>query len=121
MDESGIGALFGIVMSLVVLGILYGVTRAGATGGMGRNGAIGIRTRATKRSDDAWQAGHAAALPVVRILCVALLILDLVCLALVFLGPAALVPWLGLVPATGVVVGAVLIARAATKGADAAP
>ncbi|CAL8900068.1 hypothetical protein KVA01_09990 [Kocuria varians] len=120
MDESSIGALIGIVSSLMVVAILYGVTRAGATGGMGRNGAVGIRTRATKRSDDAWQAGHAAALPVVRVLCLALLVLDLVCLALVFLGPSALRPWLGLIPAAGIVVAAVVTSRAAAKGADAA-
>lgn len=96
------------------------VTRMGATGGMGRNGAVGIRTRATKRSDDAWQAGHTAALPVVRILCLALLALDVVCVALVFLGPTTLVPWLGLIPAAGIVVAAVVTSRAAAKGACAA-
>ena len=103
-----------------MIAILYGVTRAGATGGISRNGAVGIRTRATKRSDDAWQAGHAAALSVVRILGLALLALDVGCGTLVFLGPTALVPWLGLVPAAGIVVAAVVTSRAAAQGADAA-
>ncbi|WP_431695963.1 SdpI family protein [Kocuria rhizophila] len=120
MHESSIGALISIVSSLVVIAILYGVTRAGATGGMGRNSAVGIRTRATKRSDAAWQAGHAAALPVVRILCLALLVLDVGCGALVLLGPTVLVPWLGLIPAAGIVVAAVITSRAAAQGADAA-
>jgi hypothetical protein len=33
---------------------------------LGRNGSAGIRTRHTKASDEAWAAGHDAALPVVR-------------------------------------------------------
>lgn len=31
-----------------------------------RNGAIGIRTRHTQTSDEAWAAGHAAAVPATR-------------------------------------------------------
>ena len=120
MDESSAGALIGIVMSVVVLGILFVVTRMGASGEMGRNGAVGIRTKATKRSDAAWRAGHAAALPVVRTACLAILILDLVCLALVFLGPAGLVPWLGVIPSVAILVAAVPLVLAARKGAGGA-
>ena len=120
MDESSIGALIGIASSLLVIAVLYGVTRAGATGGMGRNGAVGIRTRATKRSDAAWRAGHAAALPVARTACLAILVLDLVCLALLFLGPAGLVPWLGVIPSVAILAAAVPLVLAAKKGADGA-
>ncbi|MEV8157238.1 SdpI family protein [Kocuria salsicia] len=120
MDESSGGALIGIVMSVVVLGILFMVTRMGASGEMGRNGAVGIRTRATKRSDAAWRAGHAAALPVVRIACLVILVLDLVCLALIFLGPASLVPWLGVIPSVAILAAAVPFVLAAKKGADGA-
>ncbi|XTZ17342.1 SdpI family protein [Micromonospora echinospora] len=54
--------LFGVV---AVPLICVAVTRAGADGRLRRNGAVGIRTRDTRASDAAWQAGHAAALPVV--------------------------------------------------------
>ncbi|QBJ20555.1 SdpI family protein [Kocuria marina subsp. indica] len=121
MDDSSVGALIGIVMSVVVLGVIFTVTRMGANGDMGRNGAVGIRTKATQRSDEAWRAGHAAAFPVVRTACLLVLVLDLVCLALVFLGPAGLVPWLGIIPLAGILVAVVFMARAAKKGADAAP
>lgn len=120
MDESSGGALIGIVMSVVVLGILFMVIRMGASGEMGRNGAVGIRTRATKRSDAAWRAGHAAALPVVRIACLVILVLDLVCLALIFLGPESLVTWLGVIPSVAILAAAVPIVLAAKKGADGA-
>ncbi|MFE0589797.1 SdpI family protein [Micromonospora echinospora] len=65
MDQELLGLtplLFGVV---VVPLICVAVTRAGADGRLKRNGAVGIRTRDTQASDAAWQAGHAAALPVV--------------------------------------------------------
>ncbi|MCC5671419.1 SdpI family protein [Kocuria rhizophila] len=120
MDDSSAGALIGIVMSVVVLGVLFMVTRMGASGEMGRNGAVGIRIKATKRSDAAWRAGHAAALPVARTVCLVILVLDLVCLVLLFLGPAGLVPWLGIIPSVAILAAAVPLVRAAKKGADAA-
>ncbi|WP_433546063.1 SdpI family protein [Streptomyces sp. CA-294286] len=40
-----------------------------AKGGLGRNAAIGIRTRATTSSDTAWEAGHAAAAPLLTATC----------------------------------------------------
>ncbi|MEP7763744.1 SdpI family protein [Sanguibacter sp. 25GB23B1] len=40
------------------------LTRQAADGRLALNHTAGIRTRATKSSDEAWRVGHAAALPV---------------------------------------------------------
>ncbi len=48
--------------SLVSLGLLLGwMAQASRGDGLERNSLIGIRTRATMASDDAWRAGHRAA------------------------------------------------------------
>lgn len=61
-------ALVGIVSMLFVTVLLPAVslplTRRAADGRLGLNDLAGIRTRATKSSDEAWRVGHAAALPV---------------------------------------------------------
>ena len=121
MDESSVGALIGILMSAAVLGFVYTVIRAAASGPVERNGFIGIHIKATHRSDEAWHAGHAAALPVSRTVLLVALAVDLLCLALLFLGPIWLVPWLGIIPSIVLVLGLVPIVLAAKKGADAAP
>ncbi|MCT1916744.1 SdpI family protein [Kocuria rhizophila] len=121
MDESSVGALIGIVMSSAVLGFVYAVIRAAASGFVDHNGFIGIHIKATHRSDEAWHAGHAAALPVSRIILIAALAVDLLCLVLLCLGPTWLVPWLGIIPSIVLVPGLVPIVLAAKKGADAAP
>ncbi|WIW67345.1 hypothetical protein P8S73_06465 [Kocuria sp. ChxB] len=118
MDESSVGALIGILMSAAVLGFVYAVIRAAASGPADRNGFIGIHIKATHRSDEAW---HAAALPVSRIILLVAVAVDLLCLALLFLGPIWLVPWLGIIPSIVLVLGLVPIALAAKRGADAAP
>jgi hypothetical protein len=51
-----------VLPAFVVLGIVATVTtRAAARGELARNGMMGIRTRATRSSDAAWEAGHQAA------------------------------------------------------------
>ena len=48
--------------SLVGLSLLLGWTsHASSSGGLERNSVIGIRTKATMASDEAWRAGHRAA------------------------------------------------------------
>ncbi|MFC7342874.1 SdpI family protein [Saccharopolyspora griseoalba] len=56
------GGLFLFAAELLLLAVvLHAVTRSIASGNLGRNAAIGIRTRATRASDAAWRAGHLAA------------------------------------------------------------
>lgn len=61
------GTVLPLVGSLLVLGLvllgLAGMVRAGI---LDRNRAVGIRTRATKASDQAWTVGHRAALGAIR-------------------------------------------------------
>ena len=64
MSEEAVG-LVPLLFSVVMLAALcIGVTRAAADGRLPHNGGVGIRTRRTTRSPEAWCAGHAAALPV---------------------------------------------------------
>lgn len=64
MSEEAIG-LIPLLFSVVMLAALcIGVARAAADGRLPHNGGVGIRTRRTTRSPQAWRAGHAAALPV---------------------------------------------------------
>lgn len=62
-----VGVAFLILPGLLLPGLLtLYVTRAAAAGELPRNGLVGIRTRKTQRDDAAWEAGHAAAAPLVR-------------------------------------------------------
>ena len=64
MSEEAVG-LVPLLFSVVMLAPLcIGVTRAAADGRLPHNGGVGIRTRRTTRSPEAWRAGHLAALPV---------------------------------------------------------
>ena len=62
-----IAGLVPLLFALVVLPAMsIPVVRWAAEDALWRNGSAGIRTHHTKVSDEAWAAGHAAALPVVR-------------------------------------------------------
>jgi len=61
----GVPALLLAVAALLILG----TTQVAAWGGLKRNGWIGIRTRPLMASDEAWRAGHRAALPALRSTC----------------------------------------------------
>ncbi|MGW1145326.1 hypothetical protein ACWD6I_09765 [Streptomyces sp. NPDC002454] len=56
----------GLVM---LAGAVHLVRNRVVGGGVGRNSAVGIRTRATTASDPAWAAGHAAAVPMLTATC----------------------------------------------------
>lgn len=58
-----------LVISLVGASIVFVVTaQMGAHGRLPPNGVIGFRTASTLQSDAAWEAGHRAAVPALRIL-----------------------------------------------------
>lgn len=64
------GAMLEEIVGLIVIsgallllsGVCVSMTRRAAQGSIGRNAAVGIRTRHTQASDEAWVAGHEAAL-----------------------------------------------------------
>lgn len=56
--------LLAVMLPIAAASLLqYVVTRLGGTDGLGPNRLVGIRTRATLASDEAWRAGHEAAQP----------------------------------------------------------
>lgn len=63
MEDQTAGLVM-LLFSVVLVAVLCIVTtRQGAEGTLDRNGSVGIRTRHTQASDEAWRAGHAAAVP----------------------------------------------------------
>jgi uncharacterized membrane protein len=116
-----VGIAFLILPGLLLTGLLsLYVTRAAAAGELPRNGLVGIRTRKTQRDDAAWQAGHAAATPLVRVV-------TIVCFAasgLILVGAAvtqepAVVGAAALSAAVAIVVLMLRAARVAGRAADA--
>ena len=67
MSDEAIGALILVGTGVVVAFLVLRVTRAAADGRLGRNGLAGIRIPSTRASDEAWIAGHVAALPKLRV------------------------------------------------------
>jgi hypothetical protein len=84
-----------------------------------RSRLVGLKTRATLRSDEAWAAGHAAARPVLRVGAVvgatSVVVALVTALATVFV--AAVVAVTGLVTVLGLLVLATLTATRAAKRA----
>lgn len=61
------GAYISLVVAVALLAAAIGaVAGASSRGTLARNDAVGIRTKATKSSDAAWDAGHRAAVPAMR-------------------------------------------------------
>lgn len=74
--------LAGLGIITLTAQVLVGSMRSGS---LGRNAAVGLRTRATMASDEAWLKGHAAAVPqMLRAACSGWLLLaaSVVCSAL---------------------------------------
>lgn len=63
MDEYAIMALILAAATLLTAGLCSGMRNASRTGRLRRNHLVGVRTRATLSSDEAWQLGHHAAEP----------------------------------------------------------
>ncbi len=62
-----VGAVISAVWGLVVLAVLLVVVaRAVHSGGLERNGLMGVRTKATMHCDECWRVGHRAAQPGLR-------------------------------------------------------
>ncbi len=59
-----VGVMIGLAVILAVSGVVVvTIARRGADGRLGRNGLAGLRTKASRASDQAWLAAHQAALP----------------------------------------------------------
>lgn len=64
--DDSVSFLTGLLLAAVLMvgGVALAVlNHAAATGRVGPNGGIGIRTSATRSSDEAWRAAHQAAKP----------------------------------------------------------
>ena len=107
-------AALGMAVLQCVLGAAASlVTRRAADGRLGRNAFAGIRTGSTLRSEAAWRAGHAAAVPLSDVAGAAFALGGLLALAL---RTRAFVPAL----LGGVCVGTVLLLLATRRAVRAA-
>ncbi|CAM3888386.1 SdpI family protein [Isoptericola cucumis] len=107
-----------LVVAMVLAVGVWLMTVAAARGRIGANGAIGIRTPATQRSQEAWVAAHRAALPLVTWGGLAVVVAALVVVLGGFLEPTALeMVGITLVLAEGVlaVIAGVVAHRAAAR------
>lgn len=56
-------AAFGLV---ILSALCLTIPRQAASGKLSKNIAVGIRTRETRKSEEAWQAAHLAAIPILK-------------------------------------------------------
>ncbi|WP_420098075.1 SdpI family protein [Corynebacterium sp.] len=120
MSDALMGVAFPAIMAVVLAMVISQVTKAAAGGDLPRSGAVGIRTSATKASDDAWEAGHAEAAPFARTVTLVTSVLAAVIIILSFFVEGAWVTALGVVPFVVVVVSLVPLVRTANRAARAA-
>lgn len=67
MDEYAITALILTAATLLVAGLCSGLRSWSRSGRLSRNQLLGVRTRATLSSDEAWELGHHAAEPSLKV------------------------------------------------------
>jgi type III secretory pathway component EscU len=67
MDPAGI--VIGATGLVMAGGVVFFVTRSASRGDIEANAAIGIRTRLTRSSQQAWETAHRAALPYATAAC----------------------------------------------------
>jgi hypothetical protein len=120
MSDALMAVAFPAVMAVVLSMVISQVTKAAARGDLPRSGAVGIRTSATKASDDAWTAGHEAAAPMARTVTLGTSVLAVLIIILSFIFDGAWVTALGVVPFVVVIVSLVPLVRAANRAARAA-
>ncbi|MGP9724536.1 SdpI family protein [Corynebacterium sp. AOP40-9SA-29] len=120
MSDSLMAVAFPAVMAVVLAMVVSQVTKAAARGDLPRSGAVGIRTSATKSSDDAWEAGHIAAEPVTRRVTLGVSLLAFIVIVLSLFFDGAWVTALGVVPFVVVVVSLVPVTVTANRAAKEA-
>jgi hypothetical protein len=120
MSDALMAVAFPAIMAVVLSMVISQVTKAAARGDLPRSGAVGIRTSATKASDDAWAAGHEAAAPVARKVTLGVSTLAAVIIILSFIFEGAWVTALGVVPFVIVVLSLIPLVRVANGAARAA-
>lgn len=82
-----VNAFSGVAAGFFLIAVTFGFIRqAMKSESFGRNRAIGIRTRATLASDDAWSRGHKASAPWVLATAIAAAVIGLATLTLGFAG-----------------------------------
>ena len=87
MDPTGI--VIGAVGLVMAGPAVYFVTRAASRGGIEVNSAIGIRTKLTKSSQQAWEAAHRAALPFTLVACLLAIVTSVISVTAVILANTA--------------------------------
>ncbi|WP_075727830.1 hypothetical protein [Corynebacterium aquilae] len=78
------------IIVLLALGVpalvVQAITKSAAQGRTGRNAVAGIRIKPVTDSDEAWIAGHQAALPIINALTLAQIVLVVVSIVFFFMG-----------------------------------
>ncbi|PRQ11839.1 hypothetical protein C1Y63_04140 [Corynebacterium sp. 13CS0277] len=117
---NGVLAVAMASMMLLPAILMWAIAEKAATGQLQRNSMAGIRMAPLTESEEQWQAGHAAARPILRLFLGVQLALTVVCVAVYFLagdGPFAIVLMLLPVVLLGFLGWAVVAARRAAEKA----